>query len=102
MFPPILMLATGKTFVSIMSKNKQQINKENYCELQTWLFFCSEQGFSKDIHLQKSAYLGYIKDYEGATLMGCELNPRIKYTEFSQIIRKQKEVSLGTMTNQWR
>lgn len=27
------------------------------------------KGFSKDIKLPRSAYLGYIKDYEGATLM---------------------------------
>ncbi|XP_041363170.1 histone acetyltransferase KAT2A-like [Gigantopelta aegis] len=54
--------------------------------------YFKKQGFSKEIKLPKSAYLGYIKDYEGATLMGCELNPRIKYTEFSQIIGKQKQI----------
>lgn len=52
---------------------------------------CS-QGFSKDIKVPKSRYLGYIKDYEGATLMECELNPRIPYTELSHIIKRQKEV----------
>ena len=51
------------------------------------------QGFSKDIKLPRSQYLGYIKDYEGATLMGCDLCPRINYTDFSRVIRKQKEVS---------
>ncbi|XP_076348623.1 gcn5 acetyltransferase isoform X2 [Tachypleus tridentatus] len=51
-----------------------------------------KQGFSKDIKLPKPAYIGFIKDYEGATLMGCELNPRIVYTEFSCVIRKQKEI----------
>lgn len=50
------------------------------------------KGFSKEIRLPKSAYLGYIKDYEGAILMGCELNPKIVYTQFSEVIRKQKEV----------
>ncbi|ESO96746.1 hypothetical protein LOTGIDRAFT_143660 [Lottia gigantea] len=54
--------------------------------------YFKKQGFSKEIKLAKSAYNGYIKDYEGATLMGCELNPRIKYTEFSRIIRKQKQI----------
>ncbi|XP_009956115.1 PREDICTED: histone acetyltransferase KAT2A [Leptosomus discolor] len=49
-------------------------------------------GFSKDIKVPKSRYLGYIKDYEGATLMECELNPRIPYTELSHIIKKQKEI----------
>ena len=47
--------------------------------------------------MNKLAYVGYIKDYEGATLMGCELNPRIVYTDFSTIIKKQKEVLLYTM-----
>uniref|UniRef100_A0A4W3GSM9 K(lysine) acetyltransferase 2A n=1 Tax=Callorhinchus milii TaxID=7868 RepID=A0A4W3GSM9_CALMI len=42
--------------------------------------------------LPKSRYVGYIKDYEGATLMECELNPRIPYTELSHIIKKQKEI----------
>lgn len=27
------------------------------------------KGFSKDIKIPKTSYIGYIKDYEGATLM---------------------------------
>ena len=34
----------------------------------------------------------YIKDYEGATLMGCELNLKVPYTEFSLVTKKQKEI----------
>ncbi|XP_046671365.1 histone acetyltransferase KAT2A [Homalodisca vitripennis] len=51
-----------------------------------------KQGFSKDIKLNKSVYQGYIKDYEGAMLMHCHLNPRIVYTEFISVVRKQKEI----------
>ncbi len=54
--------------------------------------YFKKQGFSRDIKLSKSTYQGYIKDYEGATLMGCELNPKIVYTEFSAVVRKQKEI----------
>uniref|UniRef100_A0A0B7AGV5 histone acetyltransferase n=1 Tax=Arion vulgaris TaxID=1028688 RepID=A0A0B7AGV5_9EUPU len=54
--------------------------------------YFKKQGFSKDIKLPRAQYLGYIKDYEGATLMGCELCPRINYTDFSRVIRKQKEI----------
>ncbi|RWS03005.1 histone acetyltransferase KAT2B-like protein [Dinothrombium tinctorium] len=54
--------------------------------------YFKKQGFTKDIKLQKSAYLGYIKDYEGATLMGCELDASIVYVLFSSVIRKQKEI----------
>ncbi|OBS75816.1 hypothetical protein A6R68_17732, partial [Neotoma lepida] len=53
--------------------------------------YFKKQGFSKEIKIPKAKYVGYIKDYEGATLMGCELNPQIPYTEFSVIIKKQKE-----------
>lgn len=60
--------------------------------LLIFFFFFPPQGFSKDIKVPKSRYLGYIKDYEGATLMECELNPRIPYTELSHIIKRQKEV----------
>ncbi|ESO05629.1 hypothetical protein HELRODRAFT_77335 [Helobdella robusta] len=51
-----------------------------------------KQGFSREIKMQKSSYMGYIKDYEGAILMGCQLNPLIVYTQFSEVIRKQKEI----------
>lgn len=54
--------------------------------------YFKKQGFSSAINLPLSAYHGYIKEYEGATLMESELNPRIPYTQFSTIIKKQKEV----------
>ena len=54
--------------------------------------YFKKQGFSKDIKLSKSVYQGYIKDYEGATLMGCEMNPKIVYTEFTAVVRKQKDI----------
>jgi hypothetical protein len=60
--------------------------------LNVSLGYFKKQGFSKDIKLARSTYQGYIKDYEGATLMHCELDPRIVYTEFIAVVRKQKEV----------
>ncbi|XP_050452981.1 histone acetyltransferase KAT2A-like [Cataglyphis hispanica] len=54
--------------------------------------YFKKQGFSKDIKLPKSMYQGYIKDYERATLMHCELNAKIVYTEFTSVLRKQKEI----------
>lgn len=54
--------------------------------------YFKKQGFSKDITLAREHYAGYIKEYEGATLMGCELNPHICYTDFTKIIRTQKAI----------
>lgn len=54
--------------------------------------YFKKQGFSKDIKLARPVYAGYIKEYEGATLMHCELHPSIVYTQFSSVLRKQKEI----------
>ncbi|KAJ6647259.1 Histone acetyltransferase KAT2A, partial [Pseudolycoriella hygida] len=51
-----------------------------------------KQGFSDDIKVARPVYAGYIKEYEGATLMHCELHPSLVYTQFSSVIRKQKEI----------
>ncbi|XP_030766635.1 histone acetyltransferase KAT2A [Sitophilus oryzae] len=53
--------------------------------------YFERQGFSKDIKLSKTIYQGYIKEYEGATLMHCELNPKIIYTQATSVIRRQKK-----------
>jgi len=45
-----------------------------------------------DITISKGLYYGYIKEYEGATLMHCELNPAIKYTDFTAVVRKQRQI----------
>lgn len=54
--------------------------------------YFKKQGFSKDIKVARPVYAGYIKEYEGATLMHCELHPSLVYTQFSSVIRKQKEI----------
>ena len=54
--------------------------------------YFKKQGFSKNIKIPKMFYQGFIKDYDDATLMHCELNPKIIYTQFSEVVKKQKEV----------
>ena len=54
--------------------------------------YFKKQGFSQDIKLPRTSYAGYIKEYEGATLMGCQLNRKITYTKFSTAIRQQIEI----------
>ncbi|XP_072910547.1 histone acetyltransferase KAT2B isoform X2 [Hemitrygon akajei] len=81
----------------LMNHLKEYHIKHNILNFLTYadeyaIGYFKKQGFSKDIKVPKVKYVGYIKDYEGATLMGCELNPRIPYTEFSVIIKKQKEI----------
>ena len=53
--------------------------------------YFKKQGFTKEITLEKSIWMGYIKDYEGGTIMQCSMLPRIKYLESGKMLAKQKE-----------
>jgi histone acetyltransferase len=53
--------------------------------------YFKKQGFTKEITLEKSKWMGYIKDYEGGTIMQCTMIPRIRYLEAGKMLLKQKE-----------
>ena len=53
--------------------------------------YFSKQGFTKEITLAKEVWQGYIKDYDGGTLMECVLRNELSYTEFPRVIRKQRD-----------
>jgi histone acetyltransferase len=53
--------------------------------------YFQKQGFTKEIALDKSIWMGCIKDYEGGTLMQCSMVPRIRYLEVGRMLLKQKE-----------
>lgn len=53
--------------------------------------YFKKQGFTKDITLDKSVWMGYIKDYEGGTLMQCAMLPPIlRYLDLAKILLLQK------------
>lgn len=56
--------------------------------------YFQKQGFTKEITLDKSIWMGYIKDYEGGTLMQCSMLPRIRYLEVGRMLLRQKETVL--------
>lgn len=53
--------------------------------------YFKKQGFTKEITLEKSVWMGYIKDYEGGTIMQCSMLPRLRYLESGRMLLKQKE-----------
>ncbi|KAA8894164.1 Bromodomain-containing protein [Sphaerosporella brunnea] len=53
--------------------------------------YFKKQGFTKEITLDKQKWMGYIKDYEGGTIMQCSMIPRIRYLEVARMLAKQKE-----------
>ncbi|CRG85934.1 hypothetical protein PISL3812_02937 [Talaromyces islandicus] len=61
--------------------------------------YFQKQGFTEDITLDSSIWMGWIKDYEGGTLMQCSMVPKIRYLEVGRMLRKQKEAVLAKMRN---
>eukprot|EP01080_Neovahlkampfia_damariscottae_P002676 gene2676-3872_t len=52
--------------------------------------YFKKQGFSKEITLEDDKYKGYIKDYDGGTLMECVLRPEINYLDVPSMLKTQK------------
>src|SRR5271168_4952864 len=53
--------------------------------------YFKKQGFTKEITLDKPIWMGYIKDYEGGTIMQCSMLPRIRYLEMGRMLLRQQE-----------
>ncbi|QPG77081.1 histone acetyltransferase [Brettanomyces nanus] len=56
--------------------------------------YFKKQGFTKEITLPKKLWMGYIKDYEGGTLMQCTMLPRIRYLDGPKILSLQRAAIL--------
>ncbi len=56
--------------------------------------YFEKQGFSKDITLDRSVWAGYIKDYEGGTIMQCTMLLKVDYLNKPALLTKQKEAIL--------
>ena len=53
-----------------------------------------KQGFTKDITLDRSVWAGYIKDYEGGTIMQCTLLDKVDYLDVASTVAVQREAIL--------
>ncbi|OSD06821.1 Bromodomain-domain-containing protein [Trametes coccinea BRFM310] len=61
-----------------------------------------KQGFSKEITLPRSRWAGYIKDYEGGTIMECKLLPKVDYLRWREITAQQREAVLNKIREKSR
>lgn len=79
-----------KDYVRASSKIKYFLTyADNYA-----IGYFKKQGFTKDITLPKHVWMGYIKDYEGGTLMQCSMLPVIRYLDSTKILALQKAAIL--------
>lgn len=52
--------------------------------------YFKKQGFSKKITLARDKWQGYIKDYDGVTLMECILHTKVDYLNIPMLLKAQK------------
>ncbi|KAJ1513555.1 histone acetyltransferase [Coelomomyces lativittatus] len=52
--------------------------------------YFQKQGFTTEITLDKSIWMGYIKDYEGGTIMQCTMVPKVMYLQVYDTLTQQK------------
>ncbi|PXF46557.1 Histone acetyltransferase GCN5 [Gracilariopsis chorda] len=52
--------------------------------------YFKKQGFSRKITLPFDLWQGYIKDYDGVTLMECILHPKVDYLNIPMLLKAQK------------
>lgn len=81
----------------LMNHMKEQAKKEGplvqhfltYADNYAVGYF-QKQGYTKDITLDRSIWAGYIKDYDGGTLMQCTMVPGIDYLNVYSQLYEQK------------
>jgi len=91
-----------KGYGSMLMNNFKMHIRKTYPNLMHFLTYADQyavgyfkkQGFSKDITLDRSIWAGYIKDYEGATIMQCTMLPKVNYLETRDMLSKQREAVL--------
>jgi histone acetyltransferase len=82
----------------LMDHFKAHIRK-NYPDMWHFLTYADnyaigyfeKQGFSKEIALDRSIWAGYIKDYEGGTIMQCTMLPKVDYLNKFEIFKIQQD-----------
>ncbi|OQS00052.1 histone acetyltransferase [Thraustotheca clavata] len=56
--------------------------------------YFKKQGFSKIVSMPKSNWFGYIKDYDGGTLMECCIHQHINYLDITSMVHQQRKLIL--------
>ena len=57
--------------------------------------YFKKQGFSKNITLDRAIWAGYVKDYEGGTIMQCTMLRKVDYLATKEIVAQQREAILA-------
>ena len=79
----------------IMQNLKEGVKKKGITHMLTYadndaIGYFRKQGFTREITLPHSVWVGCIKDYEGGTLVECQVSPVVNYREISEMTKRQR------------
>eukprot|EP01103_Thecamoeba_quadrilineata_P005795 TRINITY_DN1554_c0_g1_i3.p1 TRINITY_DN1554_c0_g1~~TRINITY_DN1554_c0_g1_i3.p1 ORF type:complete len:286 (+),score=33.88 TRINITY_DN1554_c0_g1_i3:416-1273(+) len=88
----------------LMNHLKEYSKKENVFYFLTYadnfaIEYFKKQGFTDHISLDKEKWGGYIKDYDGGTLMECHICSKVCYLEIPELIKRQREAIYQKIRN---
>jgi len=80
----------------LMNKLKDHCKKGGFKYFLTYadnnaIGYFKKQGFHKNLKMPLDQFKDYIKDYDGSTLMEAEIDPKIDYSNLSEILKEQKK-----------
>ncbi|KAF7306116.1 Histone GCN5 superfamily [Mycena chlorophos] len=103
-FAEIVFFATAsvdqvKGYGAMLMDNFKAHIRKNYPEMMYFLTYADnyavgyfeKQGFTKEINLERREWAGYIKDYEGGTIMLCKLLDKVDYLDKPALLKVQTE-----------
>ena len=79
----------------LMNELKERVKKQNISYFLTYadnyaIGYFKKQGFTKTISFLPENWQGYIKEYDGGTLMQCKIDKGVNYNTFSAMLKKQQ------------
>jgi histone acetyltransferase len=83
-----------------MNKLKDHAQKEGIQYFMTYadnnaIEFFKKQGFNKEEYMPQSRWKGYIKDYNGSTLMQCKIMRDVDFVNISEILKQQRDAIIA-------
>uniref|UniRef100_A0AAV1TJA1 histone acetyltransferase n=1 Tax=Peronospora matthiolae TaxID=2874970 RepID=A0AAV1TJA1_9STRA len=80
----------------LMNHLKEYVKTKNITHFLTYadnyaIGYFKKQGFTKSVSMARPNWYGYIKDYDGGTLMECTIHTQINYLRITSMIHKQRK-----------
>lgn len=88
----------------LMNQLKEHAKREGIAYLLTYadnhaIGYFRKQGFVKQVTMKRNRWLGYIKDYDGGTLMECRIDLSVDYLAIRAHAEKQRQAVLQKMSS---